>query len=227
MKRIVLAISVIFLLACQDRKADSCKQEFQLVPIGGKLEKLLSLPQDTVLDYYDLSNDFLFDFPDLSGYTIKSLDLSHNYLDTFVEVFLPQELEVLNLSANYLNDFPHVGWTAPIRNLRDLNLSHNYLRRFGYSYYISRLDLSYNNLLIVRLFATYGPYIAYLNKDLAKKFNKRMSYLNISHNPGLSNEVWFRPAGIDTVIYNNIANDKKLKMNTIVPLPHYDIVFEE
>ena len=31
-----------------------------------KLEQLLLLPRDSVMDYYDLSNDSIADFPDLS-----------------------------------------------------------------------------------------------------------------------------------------------------------------
>ena len=39
-----------------------------------------------------------------------------------------------------------------------------------------------------------------------------MSYLNISYNPNLSNEVLFVPSMIDTIIHDHIANQKKLRM---------------
>lgn len=47
-----------------------------------KLETLFLLPYDSVMDYYDLSNDSIVNFPDLSAFTIKSLDLSYNLLET-------------------------------------------------------------------------------------------------------------------------------------------------
>src|SRR5690554_5088427 len=65
-----------------------------------KLEQLMLLPRDSVMDYYNLSNDSISDFPDLSDYTIKSLDLSYNLLDTAIVDYLPREIVILNLSNN-------------------------------------------------------------------------------------------------------------------------------
>ena len=65
-----------------------------------KLEEFLLLPFDSVMNMYDLSNDSIVDFPDLSSYTIKSLNLSGNLLDTIIPHFLPKGLERLNLSNN-------------------------------------------------------------------------------------------------------------------------------
>ena len=65
-----------------------------------KLEKLYLLPFDSVMNIYDLSNDSIVDFPDLSSYTIKSLNLSGNLLDTIIPHFLPKGLERMNLSNN-------------------------------------------------------------------------------------------------------------------------------
>ena len=65
-----------------------------------KLKKLFLLPYDSVMVHYDLSNDNVENFPNLSAFTIKSLDLSHNLLDTINALFLPKGLEKLNLSHN-------------------------------------------------------------------------------------------------------------------------------
>ena len=58
-----------------------------------KLKKLFLLPYDSVMVHYDLSNDNVENFPNLSAFTIKSLDLSHNLLDTINPLFLPKGLE--------------------------------------------------------------------------------------------------------------------------------------
>lgn len=67
-----------------------------------KLETLFLLPYDSVMDYYDLSNDSIVNFPDLSAFTIKSLDLSYNLLETINPFFLPKGVERLNLLIIYI-----------------------------------------------------------------------------------------------------------------------------
>lgn len=64
------------------------------------------------MDYYDLSNDSIVTFPDLSGYIIKSLNLSGNLLDTLVIDFLPQKIENLNLSHNHYKARVYIGENA-------------------------------------------------------------------------------------------------------------------
>lgn len=55
-----------------------------------QVRESFSLPQDSVIQVYDLSNDSISNFPDLSVYNIKSLDLSCNLLDTIVIDNLPK-----------------------------------------------------------------------------------------------------------------------------------------
>ena len=82
---------IVCLFACM-----SCSEQHP------KLERLHQISPDSVIAHYDLSGDSLKEFPDLSGYTIRSLDLSHNLLDTFVPRYLPTGLEKLDLSYNRL-----------------------------------------------------------------------------------------------------------------------------
>lgn len=201
MKRTVLLLWIVFLFACRP-EGNVDKQEIKF-DLPSKLDQLLNLPQDTVLDYYDLSNDFLLKFPDLSGYTIRELDLSHNYLDTLNENFLPKGLKVLDLSYNYLSSIPF-----GLESLEELYLSHNNIRYFYTTYFIDRIDISHNNLKFFLLNWSYRFYYGFWKN----KEGKRMSYLNISYNPNLSNEVLFVPSMIDTIIHDHIANQKKLRM---------------
>lgn len=199
MNRIILLWCIIALFSCENKKPP--KKTQPMVGIPSKLEKLLSLPQDSVLDYYDLSDDFIMEFPDLSTYTIKSLNLSHNYLDTLIIAFWPKELESLNLSYNYLRKIPNSN-----RHLKEMNLSNNYIEIFRVDMTTDRLNISYNKLHMIFLYWNY--YYYYYNRKLQKKMN----YLNISNNPNLSNKVYFVPSMIDTIIRDNIANDKELEM---------------
>ena len=93
-----------------------------------KLEKLFLLPYDSVMVYYDLSNDNIENFPNLSAFTIKSLDLSHNLLDTINPLFLPKGLEKLNLSHNLYCGFILIRKNT-IPYLKELDISHNALNR--------------------------------------------------------------------------------------------------
>ena len=193
---------IVCFISC-DKKNSNPEKVYTGLKIPSKLEKLLSLQQDTVLDYYDLSNDFLTEFPDLSAYTIRSLNLSHNYLDTVIIDYWPKGLERLNLSYNYITKFPS---SDSSRYLKELNLSHNYIEEFGPYFFIDRLDLSFNRLVYIFFYWSYYHY--YRNKKLPKN----MSYLNISNNPDLNNKVMFVPFMVDTIIHENIANKKKIQM---------------
>lgn len=87
-----------------------------------KLEEFLLLPFDSVMNMYDLSNDSIVDFPDLSSYTIKSLNLSGNLLDTIIPHFLPKGLERLNLSNNKYKGSVNIRrYTIP--SLKEVDLS--------------------------------------------------------------------------------------------------------
>ena len=85
---------LLFLLSCH---AGSKKGTLEHVSVKKltKLEHLFLLPSDSVINAYDLSNDSIVSFPDLSAYTIKTLNLSGNLLDTIIPHFLPKKLEIL------------------------------------------------------------------------------------------------------------------------------------
>ena len=75
-----------FLLSCRmGIRKESSKQPWTKELT--KLKKLFLLPYDSVMVHYDLSNDNVENFPNLSAFTIKSLDLSHNLLDTITPLF--------------------------------------------------------------------------------------------------------------------------------------------
>lgn len=181
----------------------------------GKLEQLILLPRDSVMDYYDLSNDSIFDFPDLSGYTIKSLDLSYNLLDTVIVNYLPKEIVSLNLSNNLLVGFLWFklddDWRPDWKKLydettiREIDLSHNKLTRVLIVFPLRKIVLSYNNMRYVEF----------------SHFN--IEYIDISNNPNLSNVVQFDPYVIDTIIRDNIANDKELVPSNLEP-PHINYI---
>ncbi|MDO5637299.1 MAG: hypothetical protein Q4G18_08620 [Myroides sp.] len=152
------------------------------------------LPKDSVYQYVDLSNDSITKFPDLSDYTIRSLNISHNLLDTLIISYLPKEIGKLDLSWNCFEK------TFLYRDngikLKELNLSNNFLERVDIGETINRIIISYNNITYINL------------------YHKDIHYFDISYNPNLSNVVNFTPSLIDTVIRVGIAND----------LPIYDLM---
>ena len=79
MKTINILLLSLLLFSCTTSTKQS-EEEIVEVKLT-KLEELLLLPTDTVMDYYDLSNDSISKFPDLSSYTIKSLNLSYNQFE--------------------------------------------------------------------------------------------------------------------------------------------------
>lgn len=120
-----------------------------------KLHALYQLPFQTELDYYDLSNDGLTEFPNLSMYKIKHLNISHNDIERINESgyhkkkeqqtapCLPEGIEILDISHNKLQQLfipmdyaPQLkrldasynrleGLQLTCRNLKEVNLSHN------------------------------------------------------------------------------------------------------
>ena len=120
--RCCIFIVFLFLLSCQ---SGSKKKTVECVSIKEltKLEQLFLLPQDSIMVEYDLSNDCIVSFPDLSSYTIKTLNLSNNLLDTFIAAYLPKELEKLNLSHNRYRGILNIEEFIP--DLQELDISYN------------------------------------------------------------------------------------------------------
>ena len=179
-----------FLLSCRmGIRNESGKQP--LTKELTKLEKLFWLPYDSVMVYYDLSNDNIENFPNLSAFTIKSLDLSHNLLDTINPLFLPKGLEKLNLSHNLYCGFILIRKNT-IPYLKELDISHNALNRKDIAPPLYRINVSYNDLNVIDL------------------NHKNIQYLDISYNSDISERVSFEPLWIDTLVRDGVADGKRL-----------------
>ena len=179
-----------FLLSCRmGIRNESGKQP--LTKELTKLEKLFWLPYDSVMVYYDLSNDNIENFPNLSAFTIKSLDLSHNLLDTINPLFLPKGLEKLNLSHNLYCGFILIRKNT-IPYLKELDISHNALNRIDIAPPLYRINVSYNDLNVIDL------------------NHKNIQYLDISYNSDISKRVSFEPLWIDTLVRDGVADGKRL-----------------
>ena len=179
-----------FLLSCRmGIRNESGKQP--LTKELTKLEKLFWLPYDSVMVYYDLSNDNIENFPNLSAFTIKSLDLSHNLLDTINPLFLPKGLEKLNLSHNLYCGFILIRKNT-IPYLKELDISHHALNRLDIAPPLYRINVSYNDLNVIDL------------------NHKNIQYLDISYNSDISERVSFEPLWIDTLVRDGVADGKRL-----------------
>ena len=179
-----------FLLSCRmGIRNESGKQP--LTKELTKLEKLFWLPYDSVMVYYDLSNDNIENFPNLSAFTIKSLDLSHNLLDTINPLFLHKGLEKLNLSHNLYCGFILIRKNT-IPYLKELDISHNALNRIDIAPPLYRINVSYNDLNVIDL------------------NHKNIQYLDISYNSDISERVSFEPLWIDTLVRDGVADGKRL-----------------
>ena len=188
-KSIYLLLAICLLFSCQNKQKQKTGEEKEK-PRLGKLEQLMLLPRDSVMAYYDLSDDSLSVFPNLSGFTIHSLDLSHNRLDSFSAKYLPKDVRVLDLSYNQLRGMFSIDDEA--FSLSELNISHNQLTSVSLDK-IRKIDMSHND-------------ITHFDHN-----QSNTEYIDISNNPHLSNRVYFDPSKVDTVIHNNIANDKPLE----------------
>jgi len=188
---IYLILFSLFITACTFGNKKHSLEFSQEERALTKLESLFSLPQDSVIQVYDLSNDSISNFPDLSAYNIKSLDLSCNLLDTIVIDNLPKKLERLNLSFNrYKGDLQIKKKSIPY--LKELDMSHNDLQAIYIHEALYRILLSYNDLTI-----------ACFNHE-------NLRYLDISYNLHMPSEVCFEPTQIDTVIREGVAEGERL-----------------
>ena len=212
MKLTFTLILAIFLFSCTGQKK---QPQEELLPEKEltKLEQLMLLPKDSVIKFYDLSNDSILEFPNLSDYTIKSLDLSHNLIDTTLTAYLPKEIEKLDLSYNLLNnifDFQFELDSAQEDTLKGM-VKLNALDKINRSHSIKEINISHNNITFLGIKPDLEKIIATHNDLKVIQFSHRkIKYIDISDNPNLSNVVGFDPYVIDTVISNNIANNKRL-----------------
>ena len=182
---------IVFLSACKDSSWNSTINSLS------KLEQLYCVRPDSVMDCYDLSGDSLTAFPDLSRYVIRSLDLSHNQLDTFVPQYLPTGLEKLNLSYNRLEGRLEIG-EKDIPTLEELDVSHNSLLEFICEKELHRLVLAHNML----------------------DYNVRVwvsQYLDVSYNTYFCPHVIFDSSYTDTIVSEGLADKEPLRCLACLP----------
>ena len=144
----IILFSFLFLSCKMKSKKESSKQP--LTKELTKLEKLFLLPYDSVMVYYDLSNDNIENFPNLSAFTIKSLDLSHNLYCGFILI--------------RKNTIPY---------LKELDISHNALNRIDIAPPLYRINVSYNDLDVIDL---NHKNIQYLDISYNSDISERVSF---------------------------------------------------
>ncbi len=204
-KLLIIVINLLLFLSCTSDKNKSRTQK-GITKKMGKLEQLLLLSKDSLICNYDLSNDSIKEFPNLSEYRIKSLNLSHNSLDTLIVDYLPKEIISINLSHNKLSNtlilnsgvldslafkFREISYSEA--TIKEIDLSYNLIEELISFYKLRKLIISHNNL-------------KYL--DLS---SSQLEYLDISYNPNLNNVFSFPLSKIDTIKRIGISNNKELK----------------
>lgn len=202
-----LFLSIIFLwfmFSCKSNSEHGTKNI-------NSVEKILSLldSRDTI-HLLDLSHKKIKDLPDLSKYKVRRLNISHNNLDTLIMKNLPSYLVDLDVSHNKINGgmtFVNIkkeyyGFYKVENNIskfvREINLSDNEFE--GVSFLLDETEIK---RIIMANNKLYG-FQLYFNVD-------KLTYLDISNNPKLSNIVSFDPSNIDTIKSKNIAIDAILK----------------
>lgn len=181
---------LLFLLSCHSRSKKGALECVSVTELT-KLEHLLLLSSDSVMNAYDLSNDSIENFPNLSAYTIKTLDLSGNLLDTIVPHLLPKKLEKLNLSHNRYSGQLKIK-EGTICTLREIDLFYNALTNIYVGGPLYCIIVSHNDLVEVDL------------------NHKNIQYLDISYNSNMSERVTFNPEKIDTIVREGVADGKRL-----------------
>ena len=163
MTKMFLILLVILGLACSNpQKQRMQPKESTETTRVAKLSKLTRLQREAkgkVITHCDLSHDNIRTFPDLSGYTIQSLNLSHNQLDTVIVDYLPKGLIKLDLSYNQLKRLFNMSIDPQYRlsnaerkkryasySFRELNVSHNQIKWLSVSFLLNRIIASHNDL---------------------------------------------------------------------------------
>lgn len=197
---------IVLVLACKKgNKANTLELSQEEIKLT-KLEKLLLLPQDSLIFSYDLSNDSLRTFPDLSAYTIKTLDLSGNMLDTIIPHYLPKGLDKLNLSHNKYRGQLRILENS-MHTLKELDISYNALKTIYVGEPLYRIIVSHNDLVEVDI------------------NHRHIQYLDISYNSNMSERVTFSPERIDTIIREGVADGKQL-VSPNAPMIVYDFIHQ-
>lgn len=195
----------MILLSCQPINNNSINKSVDVTKLN-KLEQLFLLPIDSVMCSYDLSNDSFMDFPILSAYTIKALDLSGNMLDTIIPHYLPKGLDKLNISHNRYRGQLRILENS-MHTLKELDISYNALTKIYIGEPLYRIIVSHNDLVEVDI------------------NHRHIQYLDISYNPNMSERVTFSPERIDTIIREGVANGKQL-ITPNAPMIIYEFIHQ-
>lgn len=122
----------------------------------------MSKQQDNItIEHLDLSDYSIEAFPDLSAYTIKLLDISHNMIDTLDWRMLPKGIERFDISHNNLRDlklgYRKIYWrpkTAENTTVKYLDCSHNTIRYIGVIGVIDTVIANHNKQHYSSIYAT-------------------------------------------------------------------------
>lgn len=161
-----------------------------------KLQEITqNLKSGKLYDEIDLSDLGLTEMPDLAAYSIKKLNLSHNNITKFKHEFLPNQLEILNISYNQIEPEVYIEGVHKCQrfNLKDMDISFNKVQFISLSCSLDKLKVNNNKL----------TYLGVGSRDL--------NYLNISNNPNLNPVLQFDPSKISTIKRQNIASENPLE----------------
>lgn len=148
------------------------------------LKELYRRPKGDTIAFCDLSHKGLRVMPDLSRYTIRRLDLSHNaFAGDFPEGRFPRGLEDLSVAYNKI-----VTLTFP-NDLKRLDISHNDIHK----YYVAKNRFSG------------GLYLETPDSTFALK------YLNVSYNWRMHSFMSFDPQDVDALIHVHAAHNENLR----------------
>lgn len=178
----------------------SCKSK-QSIDRGIKNFNIREYIKESSSVFLDLSNKDLTEFPDLSKYEIKNLDLSGNKIKKIKLEFFPSGIYEINLSDNYLNDSLEI---LDNKTLKIIDLSKNNLTYVYVLNCIKNLNVANNDLEDL-----------YFNCSLSEN---SMDTLDVSNNKDLNNVLRFNPKAFKTVIRENIKNDKELIWSLNAPI---------
>jgi len=160
------------------------------------------LKENETIDYLDLSNKGLQDFPDLSKFHIKNLNISHNEIKSFDLKYLPKGIVQLNMS---FNKFKGSTVFYNSNTLTSIDISNNMLDTFALQLpNIKKINVSNNRLTYLRINKYLRPHD--VNNDIGI-----MDTLNISNNKDLSPILKFPPTIFKTIIREGIKNGDSLQ----------------
>lgn len=188
---------ILLLIGFSFLTVNSCKS---VKPSGQSFDVSQYVKGDSQ-EILDLSNKTLREFPDLSGYSIKKLNISNNKIQKVILKYLPKGILELDLSNNDLIDTLAL---LKLPTLQKVDVSNNKLRSIVVENCISNFDASNNDLDDI--------FFACAVKDSS------MDTLNISNNKKLDNVLTFNPKAFKKIYRKGMKNDKELIWSIYAPI---------